>query len=458
MHAPTLPTTAARRPWWALVGRSLRAARAGGRALVLAQVCASVGCTAVLARLGVPPAQRARARAGERIARRLDRLGGAYLKVGQILSTRVDLLPDAQRAPFARLCDQATRRRADVAAASVAAVDGLTDVDPVPFAAGSFTHVHRACRCDSGAQVVVKVLRPDAHARYGADLALIRGFARIGARVPLFASVPVIEAIALLGDAVSGHLDLAAEGALQQRLSEDLAGRSDVVVPRPHLDLSTPSMLVMDPVAGARRIDDPRLGPELQRVAALAALRALYTMLFAGGLVHCDLHPGNMLVTPDGRLVILDVGYAAQLDDDQQTAFARLFKSMALADAQAVADVVIETATRLPPDLDRDRLVRDLGVVVARASGRTTAQFNVTGFVTNLFAVQRRHAIVASPGFTMGIVALITLEGVLKELTPDLDFQREALPFVLDRLEHARRRQRRRATAPAAGAGGAARM
>jgi ubiquinone biosynthesis protein len=244
-----------------------------------------------------------------------------------------------------------------------------------------------------------------------------------------------MDAIRLLADAVGGHLDLATEAALQKRLSEDLADRSDVIVPRPHLDLSNSSMLVMDHVGAARRIDDRGLDPRLQRAAALSALRALYTMLFDGGLVHCDLHPGNMLVTSEGTLVLIDVGYASQLDDDQQTAFAELFKAMALADAGGVADVVVQTATRLPKRLDFDALVSDLDEIVSRAAGQTAEQFNVAGFVTKLFAVQRRHAIVASPGFTMGIVALVTLEGLLKQLTPTLDFQREAMPFVLRRLQ-----------------------
>jgi ubiquinone biosynthesis protein len=428
--------------------RTIRFARAAWRAVAAAELGVSLGCTAGVAKLGLPPAQRRRARAGELAAARLDRLGGAYLKIGQVLATRADLLDDAQRAPLARLCDHATPSRARAGLVALACDgQGLTAVEPEPFAAGSFTHVHLARRLDTGERVVVKVLRPDARARFTADLALIRGFTRIGARMPFLKSVPAIDSVGLLADAVAAHLDLGAEAVRHGQLASDLACLEELVVPRLHLDLCTPDVLVMDHVAGAIRIDDRRLDPDLRRGAALTALRALYTMLFAGGLVHCDMHPGNLLVTSEGQLVLIDFGYAARLDPDQQAAFAELFKAMAQSDAGGVAEVVVQTATHLPARLSRDALASDLDLLVSRASGTTAEEFNVAGFVTSLFAVQRRHGIVASPGFTMGIVALATLEGLLKEFTPDVDFQLEAMPFVLRRLEVTRLGDRARAQA-----------
>jgi ubiquinone biosynthesis protein len=421
--------------------------RAAARAAAATRIGLSIGAGAGLARLRVPGARRLHARAGERAARRLDRLGGAYLKAAQVLSTRADLLSDAQRAPLARLCDHVTPTPPARSLAARGSDDGLVDVDLRPFAAGSVTDVHLGRRRDTCERVAVKVLRPDVRARFAADLALMRGVTRLGARLPLLRSVPAIAAVELLADAVGSHLDLRTEAARQARLADEIGATEAVVVPRPHLDLCLPDVLVMDYVADALRIDDPRLSAELQHAAALRALHALYAMLFRGGLVHCDLHPGNLLVTSEGDLVIIDFGYACELDAAQQTAFAELFRAMATADGEAVAAVIVGTATRLPDELDHDALVADFRALVAEVSGSTAEDFNVARFVTALFAIQRRRGIVASPGFTMGIVALMTLEGLLKQLTPSLDFQREALPYVLERLERSRAARRAAARA-----------
>jgi ubiquinone biosynthesis protein len=415
--------------------------RAAARSAAMASVGARVAATAGAARLGLPTASRRHARAGARIARRLDRLGGAYLKVGQVVSTRADLLSDAQRAPFAHLCDRATPVHPDVepAAPGQGWPAGLVDIEEMPFATGSVTRVHLARRHDSGQAVVVKVLRSDAHARFSADLALIRGLTRIGAGFPLLASVPTIESVGMLSDAVAGHLDLGVEAGMHVRMAAAFERNRTVAVPRLHLDISTREALVMDYIAGARRIDDPSLDQRRRSSAALAAVRALYAMLFDHGVVHCDMHPGNLLVTSLGGLALIDFGYAATLDEEQQLAFADLFRAMAFRDPGRAADVIVRMASRLPDRLDRDRLVGDLDALLATVSGTTAAEFQVAGFVTRLFAIQRRHRIVASPGFTMGIVALVTLEGMLKQYTPTLDFQREAMPFVLRRLSAAQK-------------------
>jgi ubiquinone biosynthesis protein len=372
---------------------------------------------------------------GSRLARRLERLGGAYLKIGQVLSTRPDLLGDEDRVPLARLCDQVGSPSPAVCIASLRSGLGperfaaLREVGERPIAAGSVTHVHRGRRRDTGEAVAIKVLRDDAPARFGSDLAMIRGAMRLGGRLPLFASVPMREAADALVDSVAGNLDLRREARAHQRLAEELPSES-VSVPRLHPDLSTERVLVMDFVPGALRIDDPALPSDRRSAAALTALRALYGMLFRWGLVHCDLHPGNLLVT-DGGLVLIDFGYVAELGPDDRTAFAELFLGMALGEPGRVRQVLLTTAVRLPPRLDASTLQDELDVLVAAVSGAPPRSFNVAGFVTRLFAIQRRRGIVASPGFTMGIMALVSLEGLLKSFVPDLDFQREAIPYVL---------------------------
>lgn len=421
--------------------RCVLAARAGAR---VATAVGSGACglgVAGLARAGVPAARRRRREAGARLARRLDRLGGAYLKAGQLLSTRTDLLPEDVCSALARLCDDATslpnddeRWLAEALGSDIRA--RLVGLDPVPLAAGSVTQVHRARRADTGAPVVVKVLRPNVEAQFTADLMLIRTGARMAARVPLLRSVPINDAASLLTAAIAAHLDLAAEADHHARAAAQFAGVEGVLIPGLQRDLCTARALVMQHV-DVRRIDDPGLARELAGGAVLSALRCLYAMLFEHGLVHCDLHPGNVLIGDSGQIVLLDFGYVAQLTPAQQHAFAKLFVSMAWNDAEGITDVIVDTARALPARLDRSSLRADLAAHVARTTGVSAQEFNVVRFVAGLFAIQHRHRIVAAPDFAMSIVALMTLEGLIKRITPELDFQREALPFVLKRLQAA---------------------
>jgi ubiquinone biosynthesis protein len=418
-------------------GSAISVLRTYGRAVVALGVLAAVAAEIAVGRLPWLGRRRmATGMLGSRLARRLERLGGAYLKVGQVLSTRPDLLGAEDRAPLARLCDQVESPAPAACIASLRSGLGpqrfavLREIGERPIAAGSVTHVHRGRRRDTGEAVAIKVLREDAPARFGSDLAMIRGAMRLGSRLPLFASVPMGEAADALADSVAGNLDLRREARAHLRLAEELPSES-VSVPRLHADLCTDRVLVMDFVPGALRIDDPALPSERRSAAALTALRALYGMLFRWGLVHCDLHPGNLLVTGNGQLVLIDFGYVAELGRGDRTAFAELFLGMALGEPGRVRQVLLTTAVRLPPRLEESTLQGELDVLVAAVSGAPPRSFNVAGFVTRLFAIQRRHGIVASPGFTMGIMALVSLEGLLKSFVPDLDFQREAIPYVL---------------------------
>jgi ubiquinone biosynthesis protein len=398
--------------------------RAAARAAAVAGSAIAGAGGVGLARMGMSDARERQRRAGERLARRLDRLGGAYLKAGQLLSTRADLLPEALRSSLMRLCDDATpapiedceRWLYDALGSDAHA--RLIDLDPRPIATGSVAHVHRARRADTGASVVVKILRPNVEAQFGADLMLMRAGAGLVARLPVFRSVPVTDATRSLTAAVAAHLDLAAE----------------VVIPRLQHDLCTRRALVMDYVE-ADRIDDPGLDQGLVENAVLRVLRCLYAMLFDHGLVHCDLHPGNVLITEAADIVLLDFGYVAHLRRSQQDAFAKLFVSMALDDADGITEVIVDTARSVPARLDRVTLKSELGAHVTRTTGATAEEFSIARFVAGLFAIQHRHRIIASPDFAMSILALMTLEGLIKQITPQLDFQREALPFVLKRAE-----------------------
>ena len=390
-----------------------------------AALAARVGLLYAAAR--VPGLHVDRAASASRVAATLDTLGGAYLKAGQFLCTRVDVLPADCRAPLCRLCDSTS---VPVRAGLHDILDArLAGVDPTPFASGAVTSVHRG-RLASGQLVAIKALRPDAATQLRADVAALGWLLRTAQRLPRFRAVPLVESARALSASLDAHLDLRREAANHLAFARHAAAWGGVDVPRLHPEFSTRSVLVMDLVEGALRIDDPALGRSVQRRAMVNVARAFYAMLFSDGLIHCDLHPGNILVRPDGAAVLIDFGYVAEISEQQRRAFASLFLAMALDDPERAAEVILDAAQTRPHGLTVERLASELRDLIQRASGTTPQDFEIVAFVSELFRIQRRLGLRASAAFSMGIVALVTVEGLLKQLAPDLDFQREALPYV----------------------------
>lgn len=356
----------------------------------------------------------------------LVRLGPTFLKVAQLLSTRVDVLPLDVCRSLARVHDdlpvvpisQAQQRfpsklRADLV--------GLT-----PTAAGSIACVYRGELRD-GRHVAIKVRRPGIGRIVARDLALLGALARVAEAVRLLGGMPVVNVVSEISGAVRQQLDFVAEAAALRELATNLAAVPGVRVPELVGEYCGPGVLVMEHLPGLR---DGAVSPEAKRRATITALRAVYHMIFLDGLVHCDLHPGNLYPMPDGSAVIVDAGFCRRMTDSDRRAFVAFFYRMTRGDAAACADVVLATAGTTPrSNLDgfRAGMIR----LVESATRDSVADFELVPFTVRLFAVQREHGLAADPQFVFPILSLVVLEGTLREVCPDVDFQVEALPFVL---------------------------
>lgn len=352
------------------------------------------------------------------LAAALIRLGPMFVKVAQLLSTRVDVLPPEVCRGLGRLHDGLPPVPVSVASLSlppalVADLETMTHA-----AAGSIACVYRA-RLRDGRIVAVKVRRPDIERVVRADLVLLRNTARV---MQAF-GVPVADVVAELGRAVLQQLDLAAEADALRALRVNLAGIAGLRIPAVLEKYCGPGVLVMEHVDGLR-------GGTASPAATITALRAVYQMLFLDGLVHCDLHPGNLYQLPDGSAVIVDAGFCRRLSPPARRAFAAFFYRMSRSEGAACADIVLATASGgqgADPAGFRASMIRLVG-----ASDRAVvADFDLVRFAVRLFAAQRAHGYRADPEFTFPILSLVVLEGTLRQVCPDVDFQREALPFVL---------------------------
>jgi ubiquinone biosynthesis protein len=230
--------------------------------------------------------------------------------------------------------------------------------------------------------------------------------------------------------ALAAQVDLAVEAQRSAQFREHFHGRRTVLVPELHDGHWRDAVLLTDYVDGLVHADRADADGEEGARLARNLLHTLYDMIFGAGLVHLDLHPGNVLVDPAGRIVLLDFGLSAQLDPETREEFTDLFLGMATGDAAEVARIVYETAHAVDGRFDRARFLAETEAAVARHHGKEVAQFEVAEFVVDLMQISRRNGLRIATRFTRILLALVVFEGTLRAWDPHLDFQREARVFI----------------------------
>ncbi len=370
---------------------------------------------------------------GRSLTELLESLGATFVKVGQVLSSRPDLLPDDVIVHLRRLQQDVSPFPDDQLAPALASALGkaaLAPVAPELIASASVANVYRA-QLHEGPTVALKVRRPGLGVKVAQDLVILKTMARLAQRLPPLRVVPVTGVAEEVAEAIRRQLDFTQEAANNRRFQANFNGYPGVRVPRLVEELCTRSVLAMEFLPGLRRIDALAPGDEQAEETALVGLRVLYKMIFLDGLVHVDMHPGNIFLAPDGAFVFLDLGLVAELDADQRRQFAQFFVAIATNQGRTCARIVVDTATRLAPGFYHEAFSVAMENLIDRYSGLDAAAFEVARFAKDLFDVQRRHGVTGSADFTLVIVALTVFEGIVKKVSPGLDFQAEARTFLL---------------------------
>jgi len=370
------------------------------------------------------------------VAQTADRCGGALAKVIQLLSTRRDILPESFCLQFGRLQDRAapmTRSQLRRALEDYP-FKSCFSIDSEPVASATIAQVHRAIRQSDGREFALKLMRGRARKTLERDCAIIESMARCVAKFSCFRGVPLSDGVAEANNLLVAQADFASEARNLEKLRSMFADWNDIWVPSVEIDYCTTTVLCMEYIPFLRRLDDRSIDAQRAKNALTIGVRALYKMIFRDGFIHCDMHPGNIQLAGDGRVALLDAGFMAQLSETTQDAFGRFFLSIAFGDGTTAASIVRETARRLPPDLDIKEFEREICFLVERVAGMQAHEFQVASFVADLFRIQRKHRIQGTAQFTSAILSLLVYEGAAKEWCPDLDFQQEAVPYVVNFL------------------------
>jgi ubiquinone biosynthesis protein len=381
----------------------------------------------------------------------LEEGGVTFTKLGQLMSTRRDLLPEEFISELTRLQDRAEpapwEQVEEVITKSLGAPaeEVFAELRPEPAAAASIAQVHKArlrCADGSDAEVAVKVQRPGIRSTVEQDLDILLRLAdTLEDRARWARAVGTAGVARGFAAAMREELDfrvearnMAAVAATWQDQQRAVSGSIPVVLPAVHEQLCTEHVLVIEWLDGVSLreagplIDDRGLDrAELTR----ALLRSMVYQITEGGVFHADPHPGNVLLLTDGRLALLDFGSVGRLDAQQRSALLNLLLAVGRGDPAALRDALLELVTRTD-EIDEWQLERALGRFVARHLVGTSAP--TAEMFTDLFRLAAQFELAIPPEIATVLRALATLEGTLSLLTPGIDIAAEARQYAADHV------------------------
>jgi ubiquinone biosynthesis protein len=382
---------------------------------------------------------------GQRLREALEHLGPIFVKFGQVLSTRRDLLPTDISDELARLQDRVPPFGSDVAVAIIEKAFGkpvgqiFSSFNREPIASASIAQVHFAKLIDKqGAErdVAVKVLRPGMLTAIEKDLSLMRwmaawveGLSADGKRLK------PKEVVAEFDKYLHDELDLVREASSAAQLRRNMAGLDLVLIPEMYWDYCTTDVLVMERMVGVPINQMARLreaGVDIPKLAR-DGVTLFFTQVFRDGFFHADMHPGNIQVSLDpatfGRYISLDFGIVGTLTEVDKEYLAQNFTAFFRRDYKRVAELHIESGW-VPAGTRVDELESAIRAVCEPYFDRPLKEISLGLVLMRLFQTSRRFHVEIQPQLVLLQKTLLNIEGLGRQLDPDLDLWHSAKPFL----------------------------
>jgi ubiquinone biosynthesis protein len=393
------------------------------------------------ARLLAGPARAFRAQApdaGARLSHALERLGPAYIKLGQMLATRPDIVGIEMARALEHLQDRLPPFSENVARAEITKAFGkpvtaLFSSFGSALAAASIAQVHRAQTSDDPpVRVAVKILRPGVRTEFTRDLEALAFFARNAERVSAEARRLRFTAIVgTLAESVALELDLRMEAAAASELYERTRGETEFRVP--HIDWSrtAANVLTSEWIDGVSVRDVAAItaaGRDPKQVALLV-MRSFLTQALRDGFFHADMHPGNLFIDNQGRLAAVDFGIMGRLDAGMRRFMAGTLAGFLQRDYRKVAELHYEFAF-VPPQHSIETFAQAMRAVGEPIFGRSARDVSIARLLGQLFETTRRFDMQAQPQLVLLQKTMVVVEGVCRGLDPDFDIWQAARPVA----------------------------
>jgi ubiquinone biosynthesis protein len=393
-----------------------------------------------LTRIVLPPRPDvAGLRPGRRAALALQHLGPSYIKLGQALSTRSDLIGEEIAGDLAALQDKLPPFPGAEAIAMIEAELGQTiaslfqHFDSDAIAAASVAQVHFAVTSD-GREVAVKILRPGVEAAFARDLDLLLWLAeRIERWRPELRRVRPVEVVGRLAQSVEFEMDLRLEAAAGAELARNFADDETFRVPAIDWARTARRVLTTERIRGIPIGDKEAIlaaGIEPRALVAIAAT-AFFAMVFRDGFFHADLHPGNLFVSPQGTLIAVDFGIMGRLDRTHRYYLADMLLGFLTGDYRAVAQVHFD-AGFVPATESIDAFTQACRSIGEPLLERPLEQISVARLLAQLFLITRQFKMAAQPQLLMLQKTMVLAEGLGRQLDPGVNMWELARPLIED--------------------------
>lgn len=372
-----------------------------------------------------------------RLRQVLEELGPTYVKLGQVMSTRPDLVPPDWVEEFRKLQN-------NVPGVEYGVIQKMLDeefpdgvkklfrsIEPEPLAAGSVAQVHRA-RLRDGTKIVLKFLRPGIKEVTATDMEILQSIAEfIEAHFANLGYSPS-EVVREYAKVLAREVDLMNEGRSTERLRALFEDDPDIVFPQVYWEATTHNVLAMDEIEGLvlSSLTSDSISPEERRTLVENGARAVFMQCLEYGYFHADPHPGNLIALPGGRIAFIDCGMTGQVDARTARQLADLVTGVVSGDLDRVIAVAGTIVDAGQDKLDDRALRADVHGIVSEFQGTPLERLNLGGVLQGFFGTLRRHRVRCPADIILLIKALTTIESVARELDPSFEMVRFVRPYL----------------------------